>query len=73
MYQCAELEHDFTKQKPILQIDFFLYSGATLNLLNEDTWNEINTTTRKYTQRKPTKHKQHQTTKSKPRKSNQWQ
>ena len=32
---------DFTKQRPILEIDFLLDSGATLNLLNEDTWNEI--------------------------------
>ena len=42
MYQCNELEQDFTKQKPMLEIDFLLDSGATLNLLNEDTWNEIN-------------------------------
>ena len=42
IYQCNEIEHDFTKQRPILEIDFLLNSGATLNLLNEDTWNEIN-------------------------------
>ena len=41
MYQCNKCEQDFTKQKPILEIDFLLDSGATLNLLNEDTWNEI--------------------------------
>ena len=41
MYQCNKFEQDFTKQKPILEIDFLLDSGATLNLLNEDTWNEI--------------------------------
>ena len=41
MYQCNKLEQDFSKQKPILEIDFLLDSGATLNLLNEDTWNEI--------------------------------
>ena len=41
MYQCNKFEQDFTKQKPILIIDFLLDSGATLNLLNEDTWNEI--------------------------------
>ena len=41
MYQCKKLEQDFTKQKTILEIDFLLDSGATLNLLNEDTWNEI--------------------------------
>ena len=37
MYQYNRLEQDFTKQKPILEIDFLLDSGATLNLLNEDT------------------------------------
>ena len=41
MYLCNKIEQDFTKQKPILEIDFLLDSGATLNLLNEDTWNEI--------------------------------
>ena len=41
MYQCTKLENDFTKQKPILEIDFLLDSGATLNLLNEDTSNEL--------------------------------
>ena len=41
MYQCNKFEQDFTKQKPIIEIDFLLDSGATLNLLNEDTWNEI--------------------------------
>ena len=41
MYQCSKLEQDFTKQKTILEIDFVLDSGATLNLINEDTWNEI--------------------------------
>ena len=41
MYQCNKFEQDFTKQKPILEIGFLLDSGATLNLLNEDTWNEI--------------------------------
>ena len=35
------METDFTKQKPILEIDFLLDSGATLNLLNEGTWNEL--------------------------------
>ena len=41
MYQCNKIEQDFTKQRPILEIDFLLDSGATLNLLNDDTWNEI--------------------------------
>ena len=41
MYQCNKIEQDFTKQRPILEIDFLLDSGATLNLLNEDIWNEI--------------------------------
>ena len=41
MYQCNKFEQDFTKQKLILEIDFMLDSVATLNLLNEDTWNEI--------------------------------
>ena len=41
MYQYNKIEQDFTKQRPILEIDFLLYSGATLNLLKEDTWNEI--------------------------------
>ena len=41
MYQCTSLETDFTKQKPKLEIDFLLYSGATLILLTEDTWNEL--------------------------------
>ena len=41
MYQCNKIEKDFTKQKPVWGIDFLLDSGATLNLLNEDTWNEI--------------------------------
>ena len=41
MYQYNEIEKDFTKQRPILEIDFLLDSGATINLLNEDTWNEI--------------------------------
>ena len=41
MYQYNEIEQDFTKQRPILEIDFLLDSEATLNLLNEDTWNEI--------------------------------
>ena len=41
MYQCNKLEQDITKRKPILEIDFLLDSGATLNLLNEHTWNEI--------------------------------
>ena len=39
MYQYQKFEQDFTKQKPMLEIDFLLDSGATLNLLNEDTWN----------------------------------
>ena len=41
MYQCNKILQDFTKQRPILEIDFLLDSRATLNLLNEDTWNEI--------------------------------
>ena len=39
MYQCNKVEENFTKQRPILEIDFLLDSGALLNLLNEDTWN----------------------------------
>ena len=42
MYQDNKLEQDFTKYKPLLEIDFLLDSCATLNLLNGDTWNEIN-------------------------------
>ena len=41
MYQCTHLETNFNKQKPILEIDFLLGSGATLNLLNVDNWNEL--------------------------------
>ena len=41
MYQCNKFEQDFTKQKPVSEIGFLLDSGATFNLLNEDTWNEI--------------------------------
>ena len=41
MYQCNNIEQDFTKQRPILEIDFLLDSGPTLNLSKEDTWNEI--------------------------------
>ena len=41
MYQGNKLEQDFTKQKPLLEIDFLLDSEAKLNLLNKDTWNEI--------------------------------
>ena len=41
MYQCNKIEKYFTKQRSILEIDFLLDSGATLNLLNKDTWNEI--------------------------------
>ena len=41
MYQCNKFEQNFTKQRPRLEIDFVLDSGATLNLLNEDTWNEV--------------------------------
>ena len=41
MYPYNKLEQDFRKQKPILEIDFLLDSVATLNLLNEDRWNEI--------------------------------
>ena len=60
MYQCNKLEHDFIKQKTILEIDFLLDSVATLNLLNEDTWNEIKSTTQKYNLKKLTKHLQQQ-------------
>ena len=41
MYQYSTVEKDFTKQKPILEIDLLLDTGARLNLLNEDTWNEL--------------------------------
>ena len=41
MYQYNRIEQNFTKQKPIPEIKFILDSGATLNLLNEETWNEI--------------------------------
>ena len=41
MYQSTSLESDFTKQKPILEIDFLLDSGAPLNLVNKDTWIEL--------------------------------
>ena len=41
IYQCSKLEQDFRNQKPKLEIDFLLDSGATLNVLNEGTWSEI--------------------------------
>ena len=41
MYQCTSLEKDLTKQKPILETDILLNSGATLKLLNKDIWNEL--------------------------------
>ena len=41
MYYYTKLEQEFTKQKPMLEIDFLLDSGATLNQLNGGTWNEI--------------------------------
>ena len=41
MYQCTSLETDFTEQKPILEIDFLVDSGATHNLLNQDLWSEL--------------------------------
>ena len=41
MYQCNKIEQDTTKRRPRLEIDFLLDSGATLNLLNEDIWNEV--------------------------------
>ena len=41
MYQYTSLETDFTEQKPILEIDFLVDSGATHNFLNQDTWNEL--------------------------------
>ena len=50
MYQCNTLETRLNKtktNKPILEIDFLLGSGATQNLLNEDRWNEIKTTIQK--------------------------
>ena len=49
MYQCNKIEQNFTKQRPILVIDFLLDSGATLNLLNEDAWNEIKYNNPQYT------------------------
>ena len=55
MYQCNKIEQDFTKQRPILEIDFLLGSGATLNLLNEDTWNEIKYNTQIYVSNKLTR------------------
>ena len=41
MCKCTILDANFTKQRPILEIDFLLDSGATLNFLNEDIWNEL--------------------------------
>ena len=41
MHQFNKIEQDFTKQRPKPEIDFLLDSGATLNLLNEDTRNEF--------------------------------
>ena len=38
----TSLETDFTKQKPIREINFLMDFGATLNILNKDTWNELN-------------------------------
>ena len=32
MYQCNEFEKIFTKQKPILEIDFLLDSGAIYSM-----------------------------------------
>ena len=56
MYQCNKFEQDFTKQKPILEIDFLLHSGATFNLLNEVTWNEIKYNNPEIRWKKQTKH-----------------
>ena len=33
--------HTKTNSPPHLEIDFLIESGATLNVLNKDTWNEI--------------------------------
>ena len=41
MYQSTILESDFTKQKPISEIDFLLDSVAPLNLLNKNTCFEL--------------------------------
>ena len=41
MHQCSSLETNFTKQKPILKIDFKFFSRATLNHLSKDTWNKL--------------------------------
>ena len=41
MHQLNKIEQELKKQRPLLEIDLLLDSGATLNLLNEDTWNEI--------------------------------
>ena len=41
IYTQKKLDHKKTISPPHLEIDFLLDSGATLNVLNTDTWNEI--------------------------------
>ena len=41
IYTQQTLDHKKTISPPHLEIDFVLDSGATLNILNTDTWNEI--------------------------------
>ena len=41
IYTQQTLDHKKTISPPHLEIDFLLDSGATLNILNTDTWNEI--------------------------------
>ena len=42
MYTQQTPDHTRTEFPPHLEIDFELDSGATLNVLNNNTWNEIN-------------------------------
>ena len=41
IYTQQTLDHKQTISPPSLEIDFLLASGATLNILNTDTWNKI--------------------------------
>ena len=41
MHTQQTLDYKKTISPPHLEIDFLLDSGATLNVLNKDTWNEL--------------------------------
>ena len=57
-YPCTNVQNwnqVLLNKKPILEIDFLLDSGAILNLLNEDTWNELKYNNPHFQQTKSTK------------------